>query len=211
MKKLLTVVTISLASLTAFAQGKILFATDSLHLAYWGLSWLSAPFAGQGVTATNAAGFFPVADLYMGTSSSTLYLYTSTTFGSAPGKWNQVSVTANANPTTGAPAIPGGTTVFVVAQIHDGHYAAPNIWSPGSYFPFGDFYAVSQEFTFALGSGIIYPPMYNSPTWAVGTYNLDQYGIGSRGAIDIPYIPEPSTFALAGLGAAAVLLFRRRK
>ena len=35
MKKLIAVVAVSLGSLAAFAQGKIGFVTDSLHLAEW--------------------------------------------------------------------------------------------------------------------------------------------------------------------------------
>jgi hypothetical protein len=37
---------------------------------------------------------------------------------------------------------------------------------------------------------------------------LDTVGMAPFG---IGFLPEPSTFALAGLGAAALLIFRRRK
>jgi hypothetical protein len=216
MKKPLAILTISLASLAAFAQGKISFATDSLHLVYFDYSWgpFNYSFTGQAVSSTNGLpGVTAVADLYMGTSSSTLYYYTSATFGTTPGKWNQTSVTANANPTTGAPAIPGGTTVFVVAQVRDDRSPPENVLTPGVYPGLnGAYYGASQEFTFTLGSGVTFPLMSGANgTWSAGTFILDQYGVGSRGAINIPEIPEPYTVALVGFGAAAMLILRRRQ
>jgi hypothetical protein len=195
MKKLLAVVTISLASLAAFAQGKVSFQTDSLHLVY-------SPF----VDYSNL-----VADLYMGTSSSLLYLYASTTFGplaAGPGKWTATSVQANANATTGAPAILGGSSVFVEVAVHTTERPPMNIFDAGAlqtYLASGS----SVLFNFTLGSSITYPVLWGaSGTWPVGTFPMDQYGTGSRGAIAVG-IPEPSATVLLGLGAAR-FIFRRR-
>jgi hypothetical protein len=205
MKKVVLTLTATLACVAAFAQGKISFQTDSLHLAYDSASG-SGP-TGSGLTA----------DLYMGTSSGSLFLYSSSTFSAVPGKWNSVSVAANANATTGAPAIPGGSVVFVLAQIRDSAgtpantidplqlnaaYAAARGWAA---------YGWSQEFQFTLGASISYPFMYTAPGWAPGTQNMDQYGAGSRGAIAVTAVPEPASFALAGLGLASMLVLRRRK
>ena len=102
MKKLLVVLSASLVSLAAFAQGKVAFGTDSLHLVCWG--------DGTAVNSDNLHGVSGMAAyLYMGISSSQLFLYSGTTFGplaSGPGKWSLANVQANANPSTGAPAIP---------------------------------------------------------------------------------------------------------
>jgi hypothetical protein len=49
----------------------------------------------------------------------------------------------------------------------------------------------------AIGGGLNLPPLLNNMQ-PLQSFNLY-------------YIPEPSTFALAGLGAAALLIFRRRK
>lgn len=43
-----------------------------------------------------------------------------------------------------------------------------------------------------------------------GDFNVPPYMIGLQ-SFNIYLIPEPSTFALAGLGAAALMIFRRRK
>ena len=68
----------------------------------------------------------------------------------------------------------------------------------------------------SAGSSIAYNSIiqHTTPafsTWTDGTFNMDQYGTGSRGAIAVGVVPEPTSFALCGLGAAALLIFRRRK
>jgi hypothetical protein len=214
MKKLVLTLAASVVALGAFAQGKIFFTQDSLHLAFYDPS--SGSLGGQGLSSslypTNSSTGLPIslmADLYMGTSSSALYLYSSTTMGVAPGHWANMNVQAQQNATTGAPLILGGTTVFVVAQIRDAASTPENIFSPT---PFGTWWGASQAFTFLLGSAPTYPAMYGANgTWGAGGFNMDQYGTGSRGAVMVSPVPEPTSFALAGLGAAAMLIFRRRK
>src|SRR5436190_24259507 len=104
MKTLLPVFGLVVISLSAFAQGKAGFSNNSLHLAYYcpdadsGLSPLDASLAGQPVTAgPTPSGFIPAVDLYMGTASSSLALYSSATFSGSPipGKWNPVNVQAS--------------------------------------------------------------------------------------------------------------------
>ena len=202
MKKLLAIVTISLATLGAFAQGKIGFNNDSLHLVYWP--------DGRAVNSDNGGASLSV-NLYMGTSSSLLYLYSSTTFvplASGPGKWSSMSVTANANPTTGAPAIPTGATAFIEVAVLSNERPAPNVFDSAAFQTF-ILAGFSTEFTFTLGGPITYPPMWGANgTWPIGTYNMDQYGVGSRGAIT--FIPEPSALAIVALGAATSFIFRRK-
>lgn len=216
MKKLVLTVVASLACLAAFAQGKVNFQNDSLHLAYWGPS--AGALSGQGVNADNlAAGVAGVvADLYLGTSSSQLFLYQSTSFSplaTGPGKWLAAQTLANAGamgfPTT--PAIPSGS-VFVEVVIRSTERAASQTFNAAEaslYKAWG----ASSMFNFTLGTGITYPLLWNqtSGNWALGTLPMDQYGAGSRGAIQVNLVPEPGSFALAGLGAAAMLIFRRRK
>ena len=104
---------LSLASVVTFAQGKIGFQNDSLHLAFYG--YTDGPDAGLQGQAIDSAhmpiGLTMVAGLYAGTSSSLLSLISTTTFGAVPGKWNATSVTI--------PGAPGGSTVFVAVQIRN--------------------------------------------------------------------------------------------
>jgi len=212
MKKLVLTVTATLACVAAFAQGRISFQTDSLHLVYYGTSANNGALAGTavGTGSQSPGGVTLVADLYMGTASGSLALYSTTTFA-ANGKWNTLSVTAA--------GIPGGTTMFVVTQVRDQLAAAPSTWTPATQ-PFGSYYGKSEEFTFVLGtSSLQYPPMYahgatlggGLSTWADGTYNMDFLAPNQRGAIQVNAVPEPASFALAGLGFAALTILRRRK
>jgi hypothetical protein len=202
MKKLLAILTVSLASLAAFAQGKILFGNDSLHLVYYTVVWPDDLLSFQAVDSAHMPpGINFVADLYIGTDSSSLSFISSTTFSSTPGEWNRVSVIV--------PGIPGGTSVFVIAEIRDDAYPPESILST---FPISQgVYGLSQEFTFTLGGSIVYPPMWGlNGNWPPGTYNLDYYGAGFRGAIAIGIIPEPSNIALFALGSAAMLISHRK-
>jgi hypothetical protein len=193
MKTLLTILFVFFTSVEVFAQGKIEFWNDSLHLCYYPTDFPPG-FAGQAVDSAHMLpGMTLVADLYIGTASSSLSLITSTTFGANPGRWNSANVTV--------PGIPGGTSVFVVVQIRDDRSPPSAQWTiQGGW-------GNSQEFPFILGAGITYPTLWSQGTWPIGTFNMDQYGVGARGAIAFG-VPEPSSVALAGLGGA--LLFLRK-
>jgi hypothetical protein len=214
MKALALTLLIAAVAQASFGQGKISFANDALHLVY-------DSETGQAISSVNMPGGATlVADLYMGTSSGALYLYSTTTFSSTAGQWNPASVIASGNATTGAPLIFGGTTAFVLAQIRNAE-AAPEhsisaaelqagSWAMATSRGFS-YIGWSQEFTFILGAGVTYPPMYSmAGNWASGTYNLDQYGAGSRGAIDIA-IPEPSFVSTVVVGSTVVGYLGRRR
>src|ERR1051325_6724991 len=160
MKKAI-VIAVSFLCIAAFAQGKVGFVTDSLHLVYWGPS--AGTYFGQAVNSDNKPAGLPglVANLYMGTSSSQLFLYSGATFGplaSGPGRWSFMNVQANANPTTGAPAISSGT-VFVDVAVLSTEKPAPNIFDPAAFQTFAA-NGTSSEFTFILGTSVIYPVLY---------------------------------------------------
>jgi hypothetical protein len=209
MKKSFTFLFASLLCITVFAQGKVGFSNDSLHLVYWNPS---VPFlGGEAVNSDNMVAGLPglTADLYMGTSSSQLSLVSTTTFGSlaaGPGKWTPVNVTV--------PGILGGggsTPVFVEIGVTSTEKNPPTIFDPAALQTF-QAHGMSVEFSFTLGSSIIYPVLWGlNGDWPPGTFNMDQYGVGSRGAIEVNVIPEPSVYALASLGGTALLLFRRRR
>jgi len=211
MKKSFSVLTTLMVCITGFAQGKVSFQNDSLHLVYWGPGF--GTYSDQPVNSSGLPPHTPLlgVDLYMGTSSSVLYLYTLTYFGSGlsgPGRWTPMNVQANANPTTGAPFLAGGTTVFVEVQIRDATTTPPpNIFNP---LLSGSFYGISQEFTFTLGSGATYPALSGADgNWPVGSFNMDSYSPGARGAIALG-IPEPSAITLAALATAATTIVRRK-
>jgi len=162
--------------------------------------------AGQGVASTAMpSGVTLVADLYGGTSASTLQLVSTTVFSATKGRWSSLNTTFN------SPALPAGTPAFFQIQIRDNAFGTADLASQG-----GSYAGYSVIFT-AVPQPSSFNPIYQhtSPvfsTWTDGTFNMDAtVSAGSRGAIAVGVVPEPASFALAGLGAAALLIFRRRK
>jgi len=217
MKKLIVTLVATVACLGAFAQGKISFQNDSLHLAYYGnTSPADSALASNGVSSVSMPlGVTLVADLYMGTDSANLLFWKTTSFSTTAGKWNAVSVSSGANgngPAGNTP--PGGTVENVMAVIRDGSLTPPTTLNPQTAQPYGTYYGQSLEFQFTLGSSVTYPTMFGTAgNWPLGTFPMSGANVitGSEGAIAVSAVPEPATFALAGLGAAALVIFRRRK
>jgi len=206
MKKTFLTIAAALACAAAFGQGKLAFTTDSLHLVYYDSS--AGAQSGTAVSSANMpAGVTLVADLYGGTSSASLSLVSTTVFGATAGRWTA------ANTTFSAPALAAGQTAFFQIQIRDSAFATEAAALAGN-----SYGGNSPIFT-AVPQASIFNPIYQatSPvfsTWANGTFALDSVSAGSKGAISVGTLavtPEPGTMALAGLGAAAMMVFRRRK
>ncbi len=215
MKKTLLIPLFAAAAATGFAQGKVNLINDaaSLIVLTTDTSKLRAADvaqAGEAVGNLNplGSGTTLVAGLYGGTSSSSLFLYSTVTLNnsSVPGGYipaTHIQLSAQAN---GAPLINGiangtpigaGTPWFEV-RLWDSAYATFEAAASAYAYRGG-----SAMFQFNPGASLSYPntapPGVNS-TWIEG--NIVIYG----GAP----IPEPSIPALLGLGSL-VLLFRRRK
>jgi hypothetical protein len=186
--------------LGAPAQGKISFQNDTKHLVYYDPS-VGNGLGGTPVGASAPGGSPLVADLYVGVSSSTLYLYSTATFNSQlPGRLNNLSVQLVTNAVTGAPTISGGMTGWVQVIVRESSITPPNTWTPSSV-PSSVWFGASAMFRFAFGFGATYPAMYTtnaSPPWAGGSFNLDSYGLGWRGAIAVGV--DASSFPRIGTG-----------
>jgi hypothetical protein len=210
MKKTLLTLALVATSVAAFAQGKVTFGNDSNHYFVLGTTLPADNGLGGGTTntagntvsgapgATTAgplpSGYTLVAGLYAGTSSTSLALQSSTTSLTgtgylAPGRMANRSTLLT---------VAGGTPVFFriilvdnVGSVLDPASAVPGISPNTSYFGY------SAIFSFNPGTGLTYPLLVNAAGWT--------------GNLVVNAVPEPSSFALAGLGMASLLIFRRRK
>src|SRR5258705_6914117 len=131
MKKLVLTLTATLACAAAFAQGKVAFANNSLHLVYYStdssrLRAQDAALSGQGVSSTLLPpGITLVADLYVGTSASSLSLLSTTTFGPSAGAYTLANIILP------SPAFPGNVATTFQVQIRDNAFANADLAAAG--------------------------------------------------------------------------------
>jgi hypothetical protein len=193
----------------AFGQGKVAFANDSLHLVYYDpgdyLRPGDAALAGQGVSSgLMPAGVTLVADLYAGSSSTSLSLVSTTAFSVTVGRF------ASINNLVLPSGLPGGTPQFFQIQIRDNAFATAEASAEA-----GSYSGESSIFTMIPGSSIAYNSIVNpgtpaNSTWAPGTFDMSaQSGLsGARGVILVDAAtPEPCELAIWLLGIG--LLVRR--
>ena len=183
MKKLIVTLALGMACVSAFAQGTLNFANVA--------SGLNAKIFLDSVgSATSPAGTGWIAQLWYGPAGSAesalIGLPTTATFS---------TIAAQTGYFTGGQrtidTIAGGAAAVV--QVRAWNAAAGATWDAAQLSPIG-IAGRSSLFTINLAT----PPA--TPANLVG---LTSFALVS--------VPEPSSFALAGLGAAALLIFRRRK
>jgi len=199
-----------LAGVTAaFAQGKVALVGDTLsHVVLSSNPALVASadqsLVGQAVGNVTPlpSGVVLVAGLWGGSTQGSMILQTSTLLNNAAVEAGWISQTRVA--LVGVPGIASGTAIgaatpWFQVRVWDSALGVNEAgWLSASG---GAGYSGSGAlFQMNPGNSIAYvltaPPGINT-TWTEGNIVLS--------------VPEPSTFALAGLGAAALLIFRRRK
>lgn len=200
MKRTLLTLALAVVSVAAFAQGKVNMVNDATRLVYF-TSTLApdAALSGHEAPAVLPSGRQLLVDLYGGTTAGSMVLQSTTTLaGGLFGPNNFIS-----------PNMAGGVVGFWQIQVREAAFPTEAASSAA-----GGYAGHSVIFQGKSGSSLAYnsilSPLANNfaSTWAAGTFDL---GGGNFGAIPIGLVPEPSSMALAGLGAASLLLFRRRK
>jgi hypothetical protein len=198
MKKTLLSLALVIAAGAAFAQGKVGFQNDSTRVFTLGTTLQSdAAFAGQGIPVAGLPSGGLSALLYAGTSAGSLTLQTAIPLtGSsiiAPGRMANKQVLLS---------IPGATVQQFQIVIVSTEAPTVNTIVGGAdrdAFAGSSYFGTSGLFTFTPGTSVTYPVIYGAgSTWA-------------SGPVVVNAVPEPSSMALAGLGAASLLIFRRRK
>ena len=176
-----TLLASSLLGLAAYAQGTLNFVNAG--------GGVNAPIYMNDGSTKLGTGF--TAELFAGSSSANMVSVASTGFLSGGGAgYFQGGVVTLASIAPGATA----TLQLRVWATSSGSYAAASAAN------LANTWGQSSIFTVATG-GVGSPPSTPSALTGLTSFNLNAGGV----------IPEPSSLALAGLGAAAMLVFRRRK
>jgi hypothetical protein len=199
----------------ALAQGKVTFGNNGSSLVIMGQTVYSGDesVAGQPVATSGPAlpsGVRLSVGLYVGTSSSSLALVTTT--ATSP----QTASPLLVNPPSGGSGVNGQWaaafyeingftgTVFLQVKVWDSSYVTYEAQFVA--YPFRERYSGTNNiWQMTLGSSITYPNMYSAggSTWAA---------VGNNSPIVVSVsLPEPGPIALASLGVATMLISGRRK
>jgi len=194
-KLLLTLTAVAASALTMYGQGRVFFNNSvsgnliSIH------PTLNA--AGEGAAGANVGGNYSIQLLWapqgtyaseaaflaasVGSSPAFTFFGTTGDNGSGAGFFDAGTI-----PTPVGTSLPAGTyTMMARAWYNNGTFAT--YASAGGH---------NQGFVMFTQNAPAFPTQTPNTTFPAFTVGI---------------VPEPSTFALAGLGAAALLLFRRRK
>lgn len=205
MKKLiLTCALLAAFSTAVFAQGKVALVSDTASLVVLSDTLYNpADSSLKGLPIGNTtplpSGVTLIAALFGGATQGTMTLQTSVLLNSTTipaGNIPQTRVTLTGIAGIASGTAIGASTPWFQVQIWDNAYASyAASAAAGSYVGQGAMFQMNP------GPSIAYtltaPPGVNS-TW-------------TEGNIVVGLVPEPTSFALVGLGAAAMLIFRRRK
>jgi len=181
MKKLVLTLALGMACVSAFAQGTLIFGNANAQV--------NAKVTDLG-TGAGLGGTGWIAQLWYGPAGSTesalIALPTTATFSTTVAQAGYFFGGARTIDT-----IAGGSVA--VTQVRVWNAAAGADWLTANASPIG---IVGK-------SGLVNVTLTVPPTTPANLVGLTAFTVAP--------VPEPSSFALAGLGAAALLIFRRRK
>jgi len=201
MKKTLLTLALTVVTASVFAQGTVNFSNGS---SVWGstrnVTFLDTPGVANGTAlSTNAGGlnlYGLRAQLFYGAAAVENSLVAVTT---APASLRSSTSASSGTWFGGTRTLDGfsapGTIVQLQVRIWDTTLAAD--WNA----------ALLPGYTGLIGKSAIFAyTIPTSPTPAPADFNMVNFQ-----AFTVSPVPEPTSFALAGMGLASLLIFRRRK
>jgi hypothetical protein len=217
MKKLiLTVALTAAAAVSGFSQGQVTFQNAGTSWIYWNAYTVpttnrvtSGTIASQPAAASLSTGVVDIG-LYWGTAA-----FTDAAQGTLADTVTMSTTAAGAfaGSGSGALAITGtsaGENIYVQVFAWDSTYATPDAAIAAKGY-FGAFSAGAANTTYgAVGAAQFVQNLTVSPAGGIPIFGTGAGQFG-RDVLLVGTVPEPTTIALGGLGAAALLLFRRRK
>jgi hypothetical protein len=226
MKKLLITMTATLVCVGAFGQGKLAFVNGPDQLIYMipDASWMNPADVGKTVNGFPLAG----SSLYTGTGGTIASLAGAPSFsvalfaGATANSLSQVTVGTLGNADFGGfinpqvnvtlASLPAGTPAFFQIQVFDSRYTdSAAAWANATYAGESTVFQATPQLS-------VYSPIYQASapvnsTLPIGTFVPVDYAAfpGYHGLIMVTGSPEPGTLALAVLGAAMLMITRRRR
>jgi len=184
MKKILASLIMVAMTAAAFAQGTVTFNTVNLANTTLGQTFLPGGTTGPGATY--------VGQLYWSDSSAGSYVAAGT-----PQTFSAANPQYIADGSVSVPAHDGGATVWFQMRVWNSAAGASYEAALGSQ-------ALVAYGTTAVKSRVLGGLDSDGNPFAPASFN-------TFANLTLTPVPEPSTIALAGLGAAALMIFRRRK
>jgi hypothetical protein len=214
MKKIILTTLVSAATLAVFAQGTVNFSNLSTaltsppdRLVRFGTNGFGNPSGVSGAPAVTNVIPTLVAQLYYGSSTAVAdsLVAVSTAPGTLRGSTSASAGTWFGNGTRTISGFNPGDTVNLQVRVWDiskgtdflAATASANL--PNYAGANGDWYGSSAIFQYTITT---------NPTPAPSEFNMNAF---TGFSLSFVSVPEPSTLALAGLGAAGLLFIRRRK
>lgn len=201
MKKTLIVAVLAAMSLSAFAQGKVAFVNDANRLfVFADAAHMKAADVALAGTSINTgvtplpSGITLVTALFGGTSAGAITQQKSLLLNTAAAVPTPGRMASQSTILTG---VPGAATAYFQVSIWDNAYPTPAAAAAALSYSYE-----SAVFTATPGASLSYPSIVPggpaASTWASGN-------------LVVGMVPEPNSMAIAGLGIASMLVFRRRK
>jgi hypothetical protein len=201
MKRLMMTAALAISACGVFAQGTITWNNGPANAISWaaGLPFTGPVAGAQGIKVglyyNGASGYTLVSSTpYLGTLSS------GATNVNVNGRWNTGAAVA-------VPGLPAGQTGTFQVRAWSGDFASYEAAVAGNALYGAGPGASVEAITFQNATGGVVDPVSGIPGAAAALALPAGQTVGTLGGV----IPEPSTYALAGLGLGALLLMRRRK